>query len=183
LENICSDGTDVAGIQKYFFTTLTTGSITPSLWLFFHYWSGLTLSKRGQSLYSLMTRILLTVLFSITTSFLCVCFSYSFFVEISKNWSRAEWSSAGHISEKIFFVESQRPDISQLSIKRILRGRTAFFLIRFLESIIKITSKGKKRYWVLLRDTCFYLGSRYVVCALDGTSSILSKRIFKFSAE
>jgi hypothetical protein len=49
---------------------------------------------------------------------------------------------------EIFFVDSQRPDISQLSIKRILRGKTAFFKIRFLESNIKITSKGKKRYWV-----------------------------------
>ena len=75
---------------EYFFTTLTTGSITPSLCLFFHHWSGSTLSKRGQSLYSLMTRILLTVLFSPPL------FCAFAFLTVSL-WSRAEWSSAGHI--------------------------------------------------------------------------------------
>ena len=39
-ENICSEGTEVAGIQNVFFTTLTRGIITPSPRRCLHHMSG-----------------------------------------------------------------------------------------------------------------------------------------------
>ena len=47
-ENIGSEGTEVAGIQNIFFTTLTWGIITPSPRRCLHHLSGSTSSRRGQ---------------------------------------------------------------------------------------------------------------------------------------